>query len=299
MVRRTFDFDSSICQVYGYMKEGASYGYTGDKGLHPQMMFDGDLRVMVHSRLRGGKSSTSRNAVSFLRECRGVLTAASRGKPTWVRFDAGYYAHTIAEECEDARHIFTISAKLTERLKTAIEAVPQERWTRYIHEENAEWTEIRYQPEQWECEYRMLIKRTPYHEKEQLVLEKYFYVPVITNASGYGSGIIRHHLARGGAENFIEEFKNGFGGRMMPSQKFMANWARLLMVQLGYNLVQAFKYLLLDIREWSDQIKKLRLMWFCVAGRLIKSGRRWFLGLARDCETAKNFLKVQARLQAI
>ncbi len=296
---RTFDFDSSICQIYGYMKEGASYGYTGEKGLHPQMMFDGDLRMLVHTRLRGGKRASGRKADSFIQECKSVLRTAARAKDLWLRLDAGFYDHKVAEECEKHGYYFSITAKLTKRLKREIEEIPDERWTKYRHESGAEWAEIRYQPIHWEKEYRMLIKRTPYYEKDQLILEKYFYVVVLTNVPGYGSGIVRHHFARGGAENYIEEFKNGFGGRMMPSQKFLANWAKMLMVQLGYNLVQAFKYLLLPEKAWPDQIKKLRLHWFCVAGRLVKTGHRLFVGLARGPTTVEKFLNVQAAIRII
>jgi hypothetical protein len=92
------------------------------------------------------------------------------------------------------------------------------------------------------------------------------------------------------------KFKNGIGARHLPSQRFLANWAWLLIAALAYNLAQAFKLLLLPTTHRRDQIKKLRLHWFNVAARWIRTGRRWILSLARGPETVRTFEQVQKLL---
>ena len=64
---------------------------------------------------------------------------------------------------------FSISAKLTERLRPAIDALPESVWSAYPWENEAEWTEFRYQPNGWSREHRLLVKRKPWYEKEQRV----------------------------------------------------------------------------------------------------------------------------------
>src|SRR5206468_8456575 len=55
------------------------------------------------------------------------------------------------------------------------------------------------------------------------LLGEFFHTALITNLAGAGSSLIRHHLARGGMENYIEEFKHGLGAAHLPSQNFHAN----------------------------------------------------------------------------
>ena len=75
----------------------------------------------------------------------------------------------------------------------------------------------------------------------------------------------------------------------------MANWTWLVIAQLAYNLGQWFKLLLLPVTDHSHQFKKLRLHWFCVAGRIIRGGRQIRLALARTA-AAVPFAQLQAAI---
>jgi hypothetical protein len=110
---------------------------------------------------------------------------------------------------------------------------------------------------------------------------------------------MRHHLARGGVENYIEEFTNGFGARHLPSQKFLADRTWLTLVMLAYILVRAFTVLVLPTRDHALQIKALRLYWFCVAARILRSGRRNRLALARGPDVADLFTSAQSSVHAL
>jgi len=228
-----------------------------------------------------------------------VLKAIPEGRRVRVRADAGFYAQGVERLCVARGLGFSISAKLTSRLQAAIDALPAGAWQPYPWEQDAEWTEFRYRPQGWSRDYRLLVKRTPWYEKDQRVLGEYFHTAAITNLSGAGSSLIRHHLARGGMENYIEEFKHGLGAAHLPSQNFHANWAWLLIAALAYNLAQAFKLLLLRSEQHADQLKKLRLHWLNVAARWIRTGRRWILALARGPDTVAAFTRVQALLAVL
>ena len=287
----TLDLDSSIFEVHGYFKEGARYGYSHVKGFHPLLCFWAERRLLIGARLRAGNRTSAHKATSFLAAC---LPRLPEDRTIRLRMDAGFYNREMVSDLLDRRLEFSISAMLTGTLRRAIEALPSERWKAYPWEDAAEWAEFSYRPHRWPRAFRMLVKRVPYYEGDQRLFGEYFYTCVITNRRGAGSSLLRHHLARGGAENYIEEFKNGVGARLLPSQDFLANWAWLVIAQLAYNLGQWFKLLLLPRAEQSHQFKKLRLHWFCVAGRLIRSGRRLRLALARQPETVRRFAELQA-----
>jgi hypothetical protein len=292
----TLDVDSSIFEVHGYLKEGARYGYTGEKGLHPLLAFWAENRLLVGCRLRAGNRHTADGVVSFLQECVGRLPA---DEPVQFRLDAGFYRRDVMHFADVRGFGFSISAKLTKALHRALAACPETSWRRYPWEDEAEWIEFSYQPTGWPRPYRMLVKRTPFYQADQRLLGEYFYTAAITNRRGAGSSLLRHHLARGGAENYIEEFKNGFGARSLPSQKFLANWAWLTIAMLAYNLVQAFKLLVLPGRDRGAQLKALRLHWFCVAARLIRSGRRLHAALARGPDAVTRFHWAQSVILAL
>jgi len=292
----TLDLDSSIFQVYGYLKEGARYGYSKVKGFHPLLCFWAETRLLVGTRLRSGNRSSAHGATTFLEEC---LSRLPVDRPIRLRLDAGFYSREVVSYLVKKVLDFSISARLTSALSRAIGTLAQESWKPYPWEEEAEWAEFSYQPQGWPKAFRLIVKRTPYYEGDQRVIGEFFYAPVITNRRGAGSSILRLHLARGGAENYIEEFKNGLGARSLPSQRFNANWAWLVIAQLAYNLAQSFKLLVLPVREHHDQLKKLRLHWFCVAGRLIRSGRRLTMALARGPDQVHRFVLAQTRILAL
>lgn len=292
----TVDVDSSIFEVHGYLKEGARYGYTRVRGLHPLLAFVHGARLLLGCRLRAGNRASSDGVVSFLGEASRALPDDRRVR--W-RMDAGFYSQAVERFCVARGHGFSISAKLMPCLRAAIDALPPQAWRPYPWEPRAECAELHYCPTGWTRPYRMLVKRTPWFEKDQLILGEHFITAVITNLTGASASLLRYHLARGGMENYIEEFKNGLGARLLPSRRFNANWAWLLIAGLAYNLAQAFKLLLLPRAAHADQLKKLRLHWLNVAARWVRTGRRWVLALARGPDVVAAFTRVEHLLHAI
>jgi len=286
----TLDGDSSIFEAYGRLKQGAQYAYNHTYGYHPLLAFWSEKRLLVGARLRSGNRHTGDKARSFLKEC---LRRLPSDRQVNARFDSGFYNRDVVDFCLQHDMGFTISAKLFQRLVERIDAVEEGAWKSYPWEDKAEWSEFSYQPTNWPQPFRLLVKRTPFYEGQQLILDRHFYTAVITNRRGSGSSLIRFHLARGGIENYIEEFKNGFGARILPTGHFMANWAHLVIAQLAYNLVQWFKLLVLPKAEHAFQIKRLRLYWFTVAARVIHTGRKVKLALARGPDVVARFARAQ------
>jgi hypothetical protein len=54
--------DSTICEVYGKTKQGATYGYTRKLGYHPLLATRADTGEVLHARQRAGKANTARGA---------------------------------------------------------------------------------------------------------------------------------------------------------------------------------------------------------------------------------------------
>jgi hypothetical protein len=60
----TIDLDSTVCQVHGYHKQGAAYGYTRTLGYHPLLASRADTGEVLHARQRTGRANTARGAAA-------------------------------------------------------------------------------------------------------------------------------------------------------------------------------------------------------------------------------------------
>jgi hypothetical protein len=66
----------------------------------------------------------------------------------------------------------------------------------------------------------------------------------------------------------------------LPIKKFMVNWAWLLIGQLAFNLVAWLKRLVLPKQYHTSTIKTIRYHLLNLAGRIVQSGRQFFLVLS-------------------
>lgn len=64
----TIDADSTIIEVCGYHKQGASYGYTRKLGYHPLLATRADTCEVLHARLRADRANTARGMPRFVDE---------------------------------------------------------------------------------------------------------------------------------------------------------------------------------------------------------------------------------------
>jgi hypothetical protein len=58
--RLVIDVDSSVGEVCGRLRQGATYGYTKVLGYHPILATRADTREVLHIRLRRGSANTAR-----------------------------------------------------------------------------------------------------------------------------------------------------------------------------------------------------------------------------------------------
>lgn len=61
----TIDIDSTIAEVHGHAKEGASFGYTQVRGYHPLFATRADTGEVLHVRFRKGSANTGRGGATL------------------------------------------------------------------------------------------------------------------------------------------------------------------------------------------------------------------------------------------
>jgi len=272
----TIDLDSSIYEQVSTHKEGSTKAYNGEIGYHPLFAFWAEEGELLFSHLRRGCAHTARNVRWFLRE------TLKRVPPTTdkrLRADSGFYSKTVVEWCEAEGVTFTITADQTGPLLEAITALPERHWHLLPEYALAEVAELRYRPTGWAHSYRYVVKRELAETKDGELYWRYH--ATVTNEERQGvREVVVWHLQHAAMENAIKEHKSGFGLEKLPTRKFHANWAYLLIGQLAFNLVAWFKRLVLPPGYQQATIKTIRHHLLNLAGKIVHTARRCFLMLS-------------------
>ncbi len=155
----TIDVDSSICQTYGLKKQGAHFGYTSVRGLHPLLASASRTGDVLGVRQRGGSAHTARGAASFLTEVFNRVRAAGATGELTLRADSGFYSHKVTGACQKAGVRFSITAKNYGSLRYAIEGIGEDQWVpiAYWAQGGADVAEL---SNSWKAQY--LLLRLPY-----------------------------------------------------------------------------------------------------------------------------------------
>jgi hypothetical protein len=78
----TIDIDSVVGEVYGRLKQGASFGYTGVRGYHPLLATRAGTGEVLHTRTRNGAANSGRGALRF---CEELIALVRRFSPSASR----------------------------------------------------------------------------------------------------------------------------------------------------------------------------------------------------------------------
>jgi Transposase DDE domain group 1 len=269
----TIALDSSIYEQASSHKEGSTKAYNGEVGYHPLFAFWAEEGELLFSHLRRGSAHTARNVMWFLRETRKRVPDTAVKK---LRADSGFYSKAVVEWCAAEGFTFTITADQTAPLLEAITALPECSWGCLPEYELAEVAELRYQPTGWSHPYRYVVKREVAETKAGELYWKY-HATVTNEEDQTAREVVVWHLQHAAMENAIKEHKSGFGLEKLPTRKFHANWAYLLIGQLAFNLVAWFKRLVLPPGYQRTTIKTIRHHLLNLAGKLVHTARRFFL----------------------
>ena len=272
----TMDLDSSIYEQVSPHKEGSTKAYNGEVGYHPLLAFWAEEGELLFSHLRRGSAHTARTVLWFLRQTRKRIPETVNKK---LRADSGFYSHQVVEWCEAEGFTFTITADQTEPLLATVTALPERAWRPLPAYALAEVAELRYQPTGWSHPYRYIIKREVAETKAGELYWKYH--ATVTNVDEQSAReLVVWHLQHAAMEDAIKEHKSGFGLEKLPTQKFHANWASLLIGQLAFNVMAWFKRLVLPISYHRTTVKTIRHHLLNLAGKIVHTARRCFLMLS-------------------
>ena len=263
------DVDSTICEVHGYQKQGAAYGYTRVLGYHPLLATRADTGEVLHARCRKGSANTGRGIVRFIDELLARIERAGGGEVLIVRADSGFYRHDLLDRLSRAGVGFSVTIALRTPVRDAIEGIDERAWQRIDYPDGPAHVA--------ECTYRgrrLIVRRVPGHHGPQgQLFTTWRYHAFVTNLAGTAWALDRQHRAHAVIELSIRDLKAGPLAHM-PSGSFAANSAWLQCAVLAHNLIRWTTTLGAISTDGLIVAKSIRTRFLAVPGRLVnRSGR--------------------------
>ncbi len=300
------DVDDTVRATHGYAKQGAGYGYTGVKGLNALVATVSTplaAPVICATRLRKGSTNSARGAHRLVADAIAAAKAAGASGLVIVRADSAFYGHPMVAAAGRAGARFSITARMTPTVAAAIAAIPTDAWT-----------PIRYPNAIWDDAEQRLIsdaevaqtthtaftgRRAGEQVTARLIVRRVKRLNPKTETDGQGElfTTYRYHAVftdtplpmlqaeashRGHAiiEQVIADLKNS-GLAHLPSGKFTANAAWLVLAAIAFNLTRAAGCLAGAFHARATTAT-IRTQLINVPARLARSARRLVLHLPID-----------------
>ena len=128
-------------------------------------------------------------------------------------------------------------------------------------------------------------ERTQRTKKQPTLFELmgYSYQVIVTNIEWMSPEEVWHfYNGRANVENMIKEGILSYSLDVNISHFYGANVAHFHLVMLAYNLMNLFKELVLEQKDKKRMGKWIRQRFLLIAGRLVRSGRKFILKLQGD-----------------
>jgi hypothetical protein len=298
----TVDVDSTICETYGFAKQGAKFGHTKVRGYHPLLATVAGTGEVIGARLRGGNAHTARGAAGFLTQVFGRLRRAGAAGALTLRADSGFYNRKVTEACRRAGVAYSITVKLSKALHKVIAAVPEADWTPipYWIDDGADVAETTYRAfSKKHPEVRLIVRRVrPTPGSQLALLATYDYHAFITDRCGSTIELEADHRRHAVVEDAIRDLKYGVGLNHLPSGRFSANAAWVVLNVIAHNLGR-WVVLIGDTGAPAMTTKTLRTRLLDLPGRMTTSGGKRTLHLPERWPWQEQFERVLANLRAV
>jgi hypothetical protein len=294
------DVDSTINRVYGYHKQGAEYGYTRVRGLHPLLATVSTpiaAPVIVGTRLRRGSAGSAKGAASFVAEAITGARAAGVTGTLVARMDSAFYSHSVVAACQRADVRFSITVRQDRSIQRAIAAIDTDTWMpiRYpnaIYDENADqwisdaeiaettYTAFASRRKSERITVRLVVRRVkdrnvPARQGELFTAWRYH--AFITDSLVELVQVEKHHREHAIIEQVNADLKDSAVAHS-PSGSFTANAAWLTLAAIAHNLTRVIGCLASTLHA-KARTGTIRRHLITVPARIARRARRITLRL--------------------
>jgi len=258
------DIDDTIIEVHGYGKQGSGYGYSGVRGLNAllaTLTTKDTAPVIVAQRLRKGSCGSPRGAKRLVTDALATvkkLRTHPAGATVLLRADSAFYGHGPLGAAVRAGAQVSVTVRLDPTVKAAIAAIDDQAWapiqyTDAIFDQTtqawisaAEVAEIPFtafaaQKKANQIPGRLVVRRIPDlnpHPGQATLFETWRFHAFFTTSTLDTVAADKTHRGHAIIEQVHADLKNSALAHL-PSGKFTANAAWLVLAVMAFNLTRA------------------------------------------------------------
>lgn len=296
----TVDQDATIIES---RKQQALPTYEGTRGYQPMLAVWAETDLVLADQFRDGNVPAQMEPLEVAQRGFAVLSRIGRMMEYYYRGDSACHESNLVNWLRNEQRAggppgrigFAISARMSEALHQAIQAVPEAAWTRFGDphpEEIRECAEVPFVPsEKAEKKDTQPLRYVAIRiRKRQGELfedgSRVRHFAVLSNRWELTAArLIEWHREKAGTVEPVHDVvKNELGGGVLPSKYFGANAAWLRLAVISHNVLTALKRLALPPELLTARPKRLRFLIFNTPGRLVHHARRLLLRLAALAE---------------
>jgi len=289
----TVDQDATIIES---RKREAKATYEGERGYQPMLAVWAETGLILADEFRDGNVPAMMSPLTAAKAAFGALPPTI--ETFYYRGDSASHEHELMDwlrdpEREDGpkgRIGFAISARMSDALQKAIDAVPEAQWQKLNDESDAirSCAEVAFVPgERSEKKDSQPLRYIAIRiEKKQGHLyddgSRVRHFAVVTNIEEWSAAkLIQWHREKAGTVEMVHDvLKNELAAGVLPCGRFGANAAWLRLAVIAHNVLTALKRLALPAEYLPARPKRLRFLFLNLAGRVSHHARRIHLRLA-------------------
>jgi len=290
------DLDSFVGEVHGYEKQGAGFGYTGERGYHPILATRSGTGEVLHVRLRRGQAGSGRGALRFVQELVARVRRAGAIGEILIRADSAFWNKKVLAYLAEKGCRYSVAVTMHRVVADRIALIPEQAWQPVADYPGTGVCEL---AETTLGDERLVVRRVHLHAQEdQTELFAYWrHFAFVTNRSEDLHTVDREHRQHAEVELAIRDLKDQALAHF-PSGQFNANSAWTVIACLAHNLLRWTSLIgLPDVTIPTARTIRRRLL--ALPGRLTKHADRWTLRLPARWPWQDDFTEALARIRAL
>jgi hypothetical protein len=262
------DVDSMLRRVYGKQKQGAAFGHTKVggyhvrlRGLHPLLATIStplSAPVIAAARLRAGNAASARGAAPLIAEAINTARACGASGEIVVRMDSAFYSRNSLWAVRRGGARFSVTARMDTKVQTACHAIGEDKWVdikypQAIWDDDqqvwisdaqiAETTYTAFEATRQAITARLIVRRVKRLDTNQIsgqqeLFAAYRYHAVFTDSPFTLAQAEAAHRGHAVIEQVNADLINGPLAHL-PSGRFAANGAWLMLAAIAHNLTRA------------------------------------------------------------
>ena len=126
--RLVIDIDSFVGEVHGCEKQGAAFGYTGERGYHPLLATRSGTGEVLHVRQRKGSAGSGRGALRFVSELVARVRRAGAAGDILVRADSAFWNKRVMSYLAQRGCCYSIGVTMQKSVVERIGDIPEQAW---------------------------------------------------------------------------------------------------------------------------------------------------------------------------